>query len=277
MIFRERMKNLTTIEAVDITTGYLNKQVIEKMSIKIPEGKVTSLIGPNGSGKSTLLKSFTRLLPVKEGKIIVDGSEISTYSPKMLAQKIALLAQSSEHPLGMTVEEVVSYGRYPYQKFFSGLNEEDLHAIQWALEATQLTKLKEREFSSLSGGQAQRVWIAMALAQEADILILDEPTTFLDPAHQLEILHLLKEINRIKQTTVLMSIHDINHASRFSDYLIGMKAGQIVVQGPPDEVITTSWMREIYEIEAQIIELPETNKPVILSYDLINDRKEDEQ
>lgn len=139
------------------------------------------------------------------------------------------------------------------------------------------TKLKERELSSLSGGQAQRVWIAMALAQEADILILDEPTTFLDPAHQLEILHLLKEINHIKQTTILMSIHDINHASRFSDYLIGMKAGQIVVQGTPDEVITTSWMREIYEIEAQIIELPETNKPVVLSYDLINDRKEDEQ
>lgn len=275
MIFNEGVKKMTTLEAVDMTAGYLNKQVIEKLSVKIPEGKVTSLIGPNGSGKSTLLKSFTRILPVSEGKIIVNGSEIATYSPKMLARKISLLAQSSELPLGMTVSEVVSYGRYPYQKFFSGLNEADLHAIEWALEVTHLTNLKERELSSLSGGQAQRVWIAMALAQEADILILDEPTTFLDPAHQLEILQLLIEINQVKQTTILMSLHDINHASRFSDYLIGMKNGQLLVHGKPNEVITKEWMREIFEIDAQIIQLPETKKPVFLTYDLIKDRKEE--
>ncbi|MBF8808211.1 MAG: ABC transporter ATP-binding protein [Enterococcus lacertideformus] len=265
---------MTTLEAVDITTGYLNKQVIENLSVKIPEGKMTSLIGPNGSGKSTLLKSFTRILPVKTGKIIVEGAEIASYTPKVLAKKIALLAQSSEHPVGMSVEEIVSYGRYPYQKFFSGLNEEDIHAINWALEVTHLAQLKDRELSSLSGGQAQRVWIAMALAQEADILILDEPTTFLDPAHQLEILQLLTEINQIQQTTILMSIHDINHASRFSDYLIGMKEGHLLVDGTPDEVITKEWMREIFEIEAQIVHLPESNKPVFLSYDLIKDRKE---
>lgn len=275
MIFNGRVKKMTTLEAVGITTGYINKQVIEKLSVRIPEGKITSLIGPNGSGKSTLLKSFTRILPVQDGKIIVNGSEIATYSTKTLAQKIAFLAQSSEHPLGMTVEEVVSYGRYPYQKFFSGLNEVDLTAIEWALEATHLTDLKERELSSLSGGQAQRVWIAMALAQEADILILDEPTTFLDPAHQLEILQLLSEINQTKQTTILMSLHDINHASRFSDYLIGMKKGELLVHGTPDEVVTKEWMREIFEIDAQIVQLPETKKPVFLTYDLIRDRKEE--
>ncbi|MEY8445391.1 ABC transporter ATP-binding protein [Enterococcus ratti] len=265
---------MTTLEAVDVTTGYLNKQVIEKLSVKVPEGKITSLIGPNGSGKSTLLKSFTRILPVKKGKIIVDGSEIATYSPKNLAKRIALFAQSNDQPEGMTVEEVVSYGRYPYQKFFGGLNEEDKQAIDWALDATHLKNLKTRELTSLSGGQAQRVWIAMALAQEADIMILDEPTTFLDPAHQLEILQLLTEINRINQTTILMSIHDINHASRFSDYLMGMKEGQLLVYGTPDEVITAEWMRKIFEIEAQIVHLPKTKKPVFLSYDLLKNCQE---
>lgn len=268
---------MTILEAVDISTGYLNKQISEKLSVKIPEGKITSLIGPNGSGKSTLLKSFTRILPVKKGKIMVAGSEIMTYEPKELARKISLLSQSSEHPLGMSVEEVVSYGRYPYQKFFSGLNEKDLSAIEWALEVTHLLEFRKRDLASLSGGQAQRVWIAMALAQETDILILDEPTTYLDPAHQLEILQLLAEINQAKHTTILMSIHDINQASRFSDYLIGMKDGNLVVQGTPTEVITKEWMREIFEIDAQIVQLPETKKPVFLSYDLLTSRKEAEK
>ncbi|WP_430604949.1 ABC transporter ATP-binding protein [Enterococcus sp. DIV0125] len=270
MIFNERMGEMAKIEAVDIAAGYPKKQIIDALSVKIPEGKITSLIGPNGSGKSTLLKSFTRILPVKKGKIIVNDSEISTYSSKELAQKIALLAQSSDHPLGMTVEEIVSYGRYPYQKPFSGLTVEDQEAIQWALEATSLDTLKTREIATLSGGQAQRVWIAMALAQETDILILDEPITFLDPAHQLEILHLLEEINRVKQTTILMSIHDINHASRFSDYLLGLKAGQLLVEGSPKEVITKEWMREIFEIDAQIVHLADSDKPVFLTYDLLS-------
>jgi len=277
MIFNGRVKKMTILEAVDISTGYLNKQISEKLSVKIPEGKITSLIGPNGSGKSTLLKSFTRILPVQKGKIMVAGSDIATYAPKELARKISLLAQSSEHPLGMSVEEVVSYGRYPYQKLFSGMNEKDLSAIDWALEVTHLLEFRERDLASLSGGQAQRVWIAMALAQETDILILDEPTTYLDPAHQLEILELLVEINRAKHTTILMSIHDINHASRFSDCLIGMKDGKLVVQGTPAEVVTKEWMREIFEIDAQIVQLPETNKPVFLSYDLMTSRKEGEK
>ncbi len=265
---------MTILEAVEISTGYLNKQISDNLSVKIPEGKITSLIGPNGSGKSTLLKSFTRILPVKKGEILVAGSDIAAYAPKELARKISLLAQSSEHPLGMSVEEVVSYGRYPYQKLFSGMNEEDFTAIDWALKVTHLSELRERDLASLSGGQAQRVWIAMALAQETDILILDEPTTYLDPAHQLEILQLLVEINRVKHTTILMSIHDINHASRFSDYLIGMKEGNLIVEGTPEEVITNTWMREIFEIDAQIVHLPDTNKPVFLSYDLLASRKE---
>ncbi|OJG56997.1 ferrichrome transport ATP-binding protein FhuC [Enterococcus mundtii] len=269
MIFNERGKYMSRLNAVEITTGYPNKTIIENLSVAIPEGKITSLIGPNGSGKSTLLKSFTRILPVKNGKILVNDRDLTTYHSKELARKLALLAQTSEYPLGMTVEEVVSYGRYPYQKLFSGMDDQDLQAIEWALTATDLISLKDRDLASLSGGQAQRVWIAMALAQEADILILDEPTTFLDPAHQLEILDLLKEINRMKKTTILMSIHDINHASRFSDYLVAMKEGRLIVNGTPEQVITKEWMREIFEIEAQIVQLPETNKPVFLTYDLI--------
>ncbi|MBO0461302.1 MULTISPECIES: ABC transporter ATP-binding protein [unclassified Enterococcus] len=265
---------MSRLNAIEITTGYPNKTIIENLSVAIPEGKITSLIGPNGSGKSTLLKSFTRILPVKNGKILVNDRELTTYHSKELARKLALLAQTSEYPLGMTVEEVVSYGRYPYQKLFSGMDDQDLQAIEWALTATNLIALKDRDIASLSGGQAQRVWIAMALAQEADILILDEPTTFLDPAHQLEILDLLTEINRMKKTTILMSIHDINHASRFSDYLVAMKEGRLVVDGTPEEVITKEWMREIFEIDAQIVQLPETNKPVFLTYDLIKKQEE---
>ena len=254
---------MTRLRAADIAAGYENKKIIENMSVTIPEGKITSLIGPNGSGKSTLLKSFTRILPVKSGKIIVNNSDISTYSSKELAKKIALLAQTSEHPTGMTVEEVVSYGRYPYQKLFSGMDTQDHEAIEWALDATGLAGFRMRD-------------IATALAQETDILILDEPTTFLDPAHQLEILQLLTEINQMKQTTILMSIHDINHASRFSDYLLAMKNGKLITEGTPEEVITKECMKKIFEIDATIVTLPRTNKPVFLTYDLLPKEQEDQ-
>ncbi|HFN1494452.1 TPA: ABC transporter ATP-binding protein [Enterococcus faecium] len=267
---------MTRLRAADIAAGYENKKIIENMSVTIPEGKITSLIGPNGSGKSTLLKSFTRILPVKSAKIIVNNSDISTYSSKELAKKITLLAQTSEHPTGMTVEEVVSYGRYPYQKLFSGMDTQDHEAIEWALDATGLAGFRMRDIATLSGGQTQRVWIAMALAQETDILILDEPTTFLDPAHQLEILQLLTEINQMKQTTILMSIHDINHASRFSDYLLAMKNGKLITEGTPEEVITKECMKKIFEIDATIVTLPRTNKPVFLTYDLLPKEQEDQ-
>lgn len=276
MIFSERVGEMTRLRAADIAAGYENKKIIENMSVTIPEGKITSLIGPNGSGKSTLLKSFTRILPVKSGKIIVNDSDISTYSSKELAKKIALLAQTSEHPIGMTVEEVVSYGRYPYQKLFSGMDAQDHEAIEWALDATGLSGYRTRGIATLSGGQTQRVWIAMALAQETDILILDEPTTFLDPSHQLEILQLLSQINQIKQTTILMSIHDINLASRFSDYLLGMKDGELITEGTPEEVITKECMKKIFEIDATIVTLPKTNKPVFLTYDLLPKEQEDQ-
>ncbi len=276
MIFSERVGEMTRLRAADIAAGYENKKIIENMSVTIPEGKITSLIGPNGSGKSTLLKSFTRILPVKSGKIIVNDFDISTYSSKELAKKIALLAQTSEHPIGMTVEEVVSYGRYPYQKLFSGMDAQDHEAIEWALDATGLSGYRTRDIATLSGGQTQRVWIAMALAQETDILILDEPTTFLDPSHQLEILQLLSQINQIKQTTILMSIHDINLASRFSDYLLGMKDGELITEGTPEEVITKECMKKIFEIDATIVTLPKTNKPVFLTYDLLPKEQEDQ-
>ena len=168
---------------------------------------------------------------------------ISLHTVQKNLQKITLLAQTSEHPTGMTVEEVVSYGRYPYQKLFSGMDTQDHEAIEWALDATGLAGFRMRDIATLSGGQTQRVWIAMALAQETDILILDEPT-FLDPAHQLEILQLLTEINQMKQTTILMSIHDINHASRFSDYLLAMKNGKLITEGTPEEVITKECMKK---------------------------------
>ncbi|MFV0561433.1 MAG: ABC transporter ATP-binding protein [Enterococcus sp.] len=260
---------MTRLEAADLAVGYPNKQIINHLSVQIPEGKITSLIGPNGSGKSTLLKALAHILPVTKGTIKLNDLELITYGTKELAKQIALLAQSSEGPLGMTVEEIVSYGRYPYQKAFSGLNESDYAAINWAIDACRLTDLRGRELSTLSGGQAQRVWIAMALAQETGILILDEPTTYLDPAHQLEILQLLLKINQEKNTTIIMSIHDINHASRFSDYLLGLRDGDLIVEGTPEQVITEKSMEQLFDIKATIVPLPESGKPVFLTYDLM--------
>ena len=180
------------------------------------------------------------------------------------------LSQTSTQISGLTVEEIVAYGRFPYQKGFSGLKEQDHHLINWAIEATNLQELKERTLITLSGGQQQRVWIAMALAQDTDILILDEPITFLDPAHQLEILELLQGINR-QGKTILMTIHDLNHASRFSDYLLGMKNGELIFQGTPKEIFTAEKLLNLFDIQATFATMPNSDKPLVLAYDLVKE------
>ena len=226
---------MTKLNTTDLSIGYDKKIVVNDITVEIPKGQITSLIGPNGSGKSTLLKTLARILEPAKGEVFIDGENIQRLDTKTVAQKIASLSQTSTQISGLTVEEIVAYGRFPYQKGFSGLKEQDHHLINWAIEATNLQELKERTLITLSGGQQQRVWIAMALAQDTDILILDEPITFLDPAHQLEILELLQGINR-QGKTILMTIHDLNHASRFSDYLLGMKNGELIFQGTPKEI-----------------------------------------
>ncbi|MEG1503288.1 ABC transporter ATP-binding protein [Enterococcus sp. 22-H-5-01] len=261
---------MTKLKTSDLSIGYDKKIIVNDITVEIPDGKITSLIGPNGSGKSTFLKALARILEPAKGDVYIDGENVQRLDTKTVAQKIASLSQTTTQVNGLTVEEIVAYGRFPYQKGFAGLKEEDHQLIQWALEATNLTKLKQRTLLTLSGGQQQRVWIAMALAQDTDILILDEPITFLDPAHQLEILELLQEINH-QGKTILMTIHDLNHASRFSDYLLGMKKGELIFQGTPKEIFTADKLLNLFDIQATFATLPNSDKPIVLTYDLVKE------
>jgi iron complex transport system ATP-binding protein len=261
---------MTKLNTTDLSIGYDKKIVVNDITVEIPKGQITSLIGPNGSGKSTLLKTLARILEPAKGEVFIDGENIQRLDTKTVAQKIASLSQTSTQISGLTVEEIVAYGRFPSQKGFSGLKEQDHHLINWAIEATNLQELKERTLITLSGGQQQRVWIAMALAQDTDILILDEPITFLDPAHQLEILELLQGINR-QGKTILMTIHDLNHASRFSDYLLGMKNGELIFQGTPKEIFTPEKLLNLFDIQATFATMPNSDKPLVLAYDLVKE------
>lgn len=261
---------MTKLNTTDLSIGYDKKIVVNDITVEIPKGQITSLIGPNGSGKSTFLKALARILEPAKGDVLIDGENVQRLDTKTVAQKIASLSQTSNQINGLSVEEIVAYGRFPYQKGFSGLKEQDHQLINWALEATNLQDLKNRNLTTLSGGQQQRVWIAMALAQDTDILILDEPITFLDPAHQLEILELLQEINR-QGKTILMTIHDLNHASRFSDYLLGMKKGELVFQGTPKEIFTAEKLLNLFDIQATFATLPNSDKPLVIAYDLVKE------
>src|SRR5699024_3539169 len=261
------MVQLTT---ADLTSGYENKMVLKDITIEIPEGKITSLSGPNGSGKTTLLKTIARILEPNKGNVYIDKTAINRLDTKEIAKKIALLSQKTSQVPGLSVEEIVSYGRFPYQSGFAGLRKEDHEKIQWAIEATGLTKLKRRALDTLSGGQQQRVWIAMALAQDTDVLILDEPISFLDPAHQLEILYLLTEINR-QVKTIFLTIHDLNHAAQFSGHVLAMKEGNVILEGSSNEVFTKENMQTLFDIWPQIILSEKNQKPMILSYDLVRD------
>lgn len=260
---------MTSLKAVDIIAGYPNKKVIEKLSLSVPKNSIVSLIGPNGSGKTTLLKALARIITPETGIIYLDEKNIKELKTKLIAQKIALLAQTTSSIEGVKVREIVSYGRFPYQKSFQGLSTNDYELIDWALEATQLTELQNQFIDNLSGGQQQRVWLAMALAQDTEFLILDEPITYLDPAHQLEILMLLQKINQQAQKTILMTIHDLNHAARFSDYIFGMKAGNLIVEGTPEEVYTKDNLAKLFNIDATVECDPISKKPLLLTYDLL--------
>ena len=259
---------MTKLATNSLYCGYEKKVVLKDISIEIPDKKITSMIGPNGSGKTTLLKTLARILLPENGNVRIDGEDIDRLNTKSVAKKIASLSQKNNANVGLSVAEIVAYGRFPYQKSFAGLQKEDHELIQWALEVTGLLELKQRTLNTLSGGQQQRVWIAMALAQDTDILILDEPISSLDPAHQLEILYLLEDINR-QGKTILMTIHDLNHAAQFSDYIMGLKQGQLLLKGEPQEVFTAERLLELFDIRPEVVLSKKNQKPFILSYDLV--------
>lgn len=259
------------IEIKNLQAAYENQVVIPCANLEIPEGKITMLIGKNGCGKSTLLKSIGRILPVKRGEILLDGKDMRRLSRKTVARKIAVLPQSPMVPEGISVKDLVSYGRFPHLRPMSGLRKQDYEIIDWAMCKTGVQDLKERKVEELSGGQRQRVWMALALAQETKILLLDEPTTYLDMAHQLEILELLQKLNREDRRTIVAVIHEINHATKFADHIVGLKRGEILFEGSPQQVIQVENLRRLYEIEAVLVEDKAKGYPVCMDYSLIRE------
>ncbi len=252
------------LRSKNIIVSYGERDIVKNLNVKIPERKISVILGANGCGKSTLLKTFCRLMQPKSGSIILNSKDIKCMNTKDVARHIGLLPQASIAPEGITVGELVSRGRYPYRKFLAPLSNMDYRAISDAMEAMKITDLKDKYVDELSGGQRQRVFIALALAQETDVLFLDEPTTYLDIAYQIEILDLLKELNEKKKTTIVMVLHDINFSAKYADHIFAMKDGSLIKEGTPHEVITADTMREIYGIESVVMNDPVSGCPFMI-------------
>lgn len=252
------------ISAHNITVGYDDAPIIEDLSHTFTAGKVTSIIGSNGCGKSTLLRALARLLKPTSGSVRLGEKELTSYSSKDLARMVGVLPQSMVAPDGISVADLVGRGRTPHHGVFGRWSERDYAAVADAMAATGISELAERSVDELSGGQRQRVWIAMALAQDTDILLLDEPTTYLDLKHQLEILDLLTELNHTRGTTIIMVLHDLNLAARYSDELVAMRSGQILASGTPTDVITEVNLDRVFGLEAQVIEDPVSGLPAVM-------------
>lgn len=261
----------TAVQIEQLRVGYDDNIIIESLNLCVPKGEITMVIGSNGCGKSTLIKSIGRILSPKSGSIKINGTNIKKQASKELAQKMAVLPQNPKVPAGLLVSELVSYGRFPYQTPFGGLSQHDLEKIHWAMEATGVLEFKDRSVDSLSGGQRQRVWIAMAIAQETEILILDEPTTYLDMAHQLEILKLLQKINKEYNTTIIMVLHELNNATKFATHLIGMKRGEVIFAGKPIDVVTKENLKKIYGIDATLSLDESGSYPICIDFDIANE------
>ncbi|MFK0240191.1 ABC transporter ATP-binding protein [Microbacterium sp. NPDC090281] len=253
------------LRAERVTIGYDARIISSELNVNVPPGGFTVIIGPNACGKSTLLRALSRLLVPREGAILLDGKEISKYRAKEVARRIGLLPQSSISPDGITVADLVARGRYPHQKLLQQRSPADEAAVAHALEATHLSDLSARLVDELSGGQRQRVWVAMVLAQQTPLLLLDEPTTFLDIAHQIELMELFDSLHREGHTLVAV-LHDLNHAARYASHLIAMKDGQVVAEGPPEEVVTEKIVAEVFGIDSVVIADPITGGPLVVPY-----------
>ena len=255
---------MNSIETKNINIAYGNVNIVEDLNLEIPKGKITTIIGANGCGKSTILKTIARILKAKSGDIYINSKNINEQSSKEIARNMAVLPQSPQAPGGLTVEELIAYGRFPHQSGFKNNKQEDKEIVDWALKATGISEFRDRKIEDLSGGQRQRAWIAMALAQQTDILLLDEPTTYLDIAYQVEILDLLTDLNRRRNTTIVMVLHDINLSARYADYIFALRKGKLIKQGSPDEVITSELIDTVFGLDCEVIKDPVSNSPFII-------------
>ncbi|UUA04686.1 MULTISPECIES: ABC transporter ATP-binding protein [Streptomyces] len=245
------------------TIGYDKRIISEHLSVAIPDESFTVVVGPNACGKSTLLRGLSRLLKPSAGQIVLDGADIGSYRTKEVARRVGLLPQSSIAPDGITVADLVARGRYPHQGFIRQWTEDDERAVLRAMRQTSVTDLSGRLVDELSGGQRQRVWVAMALAQHTDIMLLDEPTTFLDITHQIELLELFTDLHHAGHTLVAV-LHDLNHAARYGTHLIAMKDGAVVVEGTPDEVVTAELVEEVFGLRCLVMRDPVSGSPQVV-------------
>lgn len=260
------MSNRQAIVTNQLTLSYGETIIINELDLEIPKGEITVFIGGNGCGKSTLLRSIARLLKPKSGAILLEGEAISKLSTKEVAKKMAILPQSPSAPEGLTVLQLVKQGRYPYQTWLKQWSVEDEKKVNDALAATRLEALKDRHVDSLSGGQRQRAWIAMTLAQDTDTILLDEPTTYLDMTHQIEILDLLFELNEKEQRTIVMVLHDLNLACRYAHNIVAMKDQKIYAQGKPEHVINCSLVKNVFDMECEVTIDPLFGTPLCIPY-----------
>ena len=237
------------IKAQNISVSINEKEIVHGISLDIPEGKVTAIIGPNGCGKSTTLKALSRILPYK-GSVTFKGQEMSTISQREFAKCLAILTQSPQAPSDLTVNDLVEMGRFPHRGFLGRAGKDDKEHVEWALEQTGVKEMRYRLLNTLSGGERQRAWIAMALAQRPEVLLLDEPTTYLDICHQLEIMQLIGRLNQELGLTVVMVVHDLNHAIMYADHVVVVKAGQLVTSGAPREIITADLLADVFKVKA---------------------------
>lgn len=256
--------NAASLEARDLSLAYEELLVVENLSLSIPEGQITMIVGANACGKSTLLRGMARLLKPKGGAVFLDGKSIQDLPTKDVAKRMGILPQGPISPDGIVVSDLVARGRYPHQGWIRRWTSDDERAVLEALELTDTADLASRSVDELSGGQRQRVWLAMALAQQTPLLLLDEPTTYLDLTHQLDLLDLVAHLNQSEGRTAVIVLHDLNHACRYAHHIVAMKAGAMVAQGPPETTITADLVDEVFGLSCKVIPDPETGTPLIV-------------
>jgi len=253
-----------TLAADDLTLAYGDRVVVEELDLAVAPGRITAIVGANGCGKSTLLRALARLVSPHAGRVVLDGETLHRRPAREVARMLGLLPQGPVAPEGIAVADLVGRGRHPHQKLLARFSAADYAAVAAALEATGTLDLADRSIDELSGGQRQRVWIAMALAQETDILLLDEPTTFLDVAHQIEVLDLLTDLNRDRGTTVVMVLHDLNLAARYADELVAVRDGRVLASGAPGDIVTPALVQEVFGLTSRVIPDPVSGTPLVL-------------